>query len=770
MNTSSKVFPYRCPVFSGRLLIRCLLAFFALGIVLQLVGCHVHMPKKRGLLFRGDWAFEINRTPWVGAPTGTASGCDLVVEDDGYCEGGYTCIQCNLPHALGKCKLGQRIRGELLGEEVEDGENKEETPLSAGKFRRHCGLQPTCTRERPCGSTPGCGVLVDTSDPLAMVRAGFLPGMTFHACGLTPHCSQAAPCGQTPRCALPVRANIPQQSFAPQAIALTPIPGSGIAAGSAMIPVGTAVPPGGLLPSGGLVGVTGMVHRSCGLSPQCGPGRPCGLTPQCAALVPPAAATPNLVLLADSMGGNMSGTAVMTPGTIQVAPNGALVAASGGMVGSPGSQIVHGMSMSGHPQTGYPPIGYAEEGYSPGSPRLPDMDDREYDEETLAKKEAKRKEEAVAKSSMPYPRHHPLPTRPAFERSPGMGKAGRQAEDGQSTSETKTAQPAKSKAKSSVTDEETEENRDSAIQQAYLKGMIAAMKQQQTQNGGVTQASYNPQQPNVRTAVPAATPQMPYGQNPYVQTPYGNAVPQQRTGPLGLFPQPSATGTPLLGWLGLVKNSAPVNPQQYVPMTQAGQMPQTVSTPQNLYAAQNLDNTQNMQVAQNQQLLLMLKAKNMQETKTAENAASVPNKKAGKKAAAPTKRRVSDDEEEWEDEIDDSDRELAVKPKARSMSTAQSQNVSSNDSSKVRKSQVDANQKVAVSSRRAPLPMDPEPLPSPQRKVAVKRSAAPNPEDLESLNDLEEMEVPVPTKPPTLAVKPSGTDAPTSSIIQQAAY
>lgn len=46
-------------------------------VIFSVTGCSTSLYKKRGLLFRGDWAFEINRTPWVGCPGDIdAEGCE----------------------------------------------------------------------------------------------------------------------------------------------------------------------------------------------------------------------------------------------------------------------------------------------------------------------------------------------------------------------------------------------------------------------------------------------------------------------------------------------------------------------------------------------------------------------------------------------------------------------------------------------------------------------------------------------------------------------
>ncbi|HBT77073.1 MAG TPA: hypothetical protein DEB39_09135 [Planctomycetaceae bacterium] len=757
------------------------MATFLLG-----AGCHVQIPKKRGLLFRGDWAFEINRTPWVGCPP--ESGCDLLLDEEGFCEDG-NCLKCDLPHPLGKCKLRKMLKGNTVEDDEEDGEATHEESENAdmgivpnlGKFRRHCGQTETCTRKRPCCSTPGCGVVVDPNDPKSMARAGYAPGMITGYCGLTPGCSLSSPCGLTPRCCLPVMApslnpasvgmmgNVTQQPYI-----LSAVPGGGIAAGSGMIPIGSVVPAGGILPRGGIVGINGMIHRSCGLTPQCSAARPCGLTPQCGVLVPPGMAQQNVILLAGAMGipanagavgmgalglgsgaspqrvsptGNTGGLvtggsvtgAMLSPGGVQVSPGGMMVTADGRMVNPAQAQIVQGLTMSGYPQTGYPPIGYAESGYSPGYPRQNalqlDVEEGYLEAEVAqaAPKTPQKEAETAAKSSMPAPRHHPLPTRPTFERSQGLSNLQKE--------------PSKSKAvaKTALSENTRKEKSDqtAVIQQAYLQGMIAMMKQQQHQqqahpasSSPITPVSYNAPMPGKVAPFAPQGSQNPYAQNPYNHISYGDAPHSARQqgmfgNPLSFLPSlPGAgnqSGTPFLGLLGIVKDEPAVNAAP--PVYPAGM---------------------------NVQALQEMRRKQVRSKETAEEARLAQALREQTKRAELREMQV---------------RKAPAKTRSASASSEPEAVTTAKRDSRGTESVVEhtAGHTAMESGTFDKNLHNDGPLPDPQRKVATnKRRIKGVSEDAEKMEGMASMGAPV--KPPTLESKRYGSSAPMPPLIQQANY
>ncbi|MDR0871674.1 MAG: hypothetical protein LBN39_12870 [Planctomycetaceae bacterium] len=435
--------------------------FVFLGLLLLsglLNGCS-HNKTNRGHLFRCDWAFEYNRTPWVGCPPD--SGCD----SEGGCNN-EGCTDCAGKHK--NC------------------------------FRRHCGLTPDCTAKHPCSKTLGCGMWIDPSDPNSF--AALNPqNQGIKACGLTPFCSPMKPCGLTPWCGRAVN----QQYMNQQALMLgnnamphgnissgttsghpllptlmpgktgnerqqpgtqpaqpganvpgaapviarpnTPlvtmgvvpgisrvITGGTVAVSGVMTPFGKMTPNGVQLPNGTVN--PNVVLRACCSNGNCLPSRPCGQVPGCGGLVAVAQVQPtplNNVMLASAY--QQSGVA------------GQVMQAGGRVVNPITGQPVYGLSMSGYPQTGYPPIGYAPTGYSPGYPQqqgtaqgvspavlaqlvqsgqLPASVLQGQLEQTTEEEEPadEEQEESVLpagqKSKMPVPRFHPVPTKPAFQREP----------------------------------------------------------------------------------------------------------------------------------------------------------------------------------------------------------------------------------------------------------------------------------------------------------------------------------------------------------------
>ncbi|MDR3199484.1 MAG: hypothetical protein LBU34_16565 [Planctomycetaceae bacterium] len=164
---------------------------FTIGLLLSLVGCS-HKKTNRGHLFRCDWAFEYNRTPWVGCPPDSECG------DENNC-GGEGCEKCssNKKGFLDYFKKGS------------DRECSCENHKKNKGFRRHCGSTSECTAQNPCCRTLGCGMWIDPSDPNSFAGTG----NGAKACGLTPFCSPMKPCGLTPNCGRVVNPNYMNQQM-----------------------------------------------------------------------------------------------------------------------------------------------------------------------------------------------------------------------------------------------------------------------------------------------------------------------------------------------------------------------------------------------------------------------------------------------------------------------------------------------------------------------------------------------------------------------------
>ncbi|MDR2116650.1 MAG: trichohyalin-plectin-homology domain domain-containing protein [Planctomycetaceae bacterium] len=517
-----------------------LILLFTIGLLVGLVGCS-HKKTNRGHLFRCDWAFEYNRTPWVGCPPD--SGCS---NDENNCSN-ESCEKCS-----------SEKKGVLdFFKKGNDHDCSCENHKKNKGFRRHCGLTPECTAKNPCCRTLGCGMWIDPADPNSF--AGI--GNGAKACGLTPFCSPMKPCGLTPNCGRVVNPNYMNQQMlmlgnngmvlsgattAPStmlpnnpAIPHTPtiptpvppkktietppiqpttpktpvlagpngllismgiVPGvSTITTGGVVAAAGVATPVGIMTPSGvqlpnGVVNHNAVI-KACAMHPGCTAARPCGMTPGCGMMVPVAMVSNNAVQLA---------SALQIPGVA-----GGIVQAGGMPVGIANNyannyfaypmlnQPVNGLTMSGFAQTGYPPIGYAPNGYSrhnrlaaeTGLINAKENDDEEEEEQS-------EENETEIKSPMPLPRFHPLPTKPVFQRSEGLPVLPRNSNNNgnnksltvpkKTSTRTNTRTSMNTTIGESASDKSivsnstrifSEEALNEAMEQAYLEGMSAAMEE-----------------------------------------------------------------------------------------------------------------------------------------------------------------------------------------------------------------------------------------------------------------------------------------------------
>ena len=497
----------------SQLLPKKLFIFLPFVLAVVLVGCS-HQKTNRGHLFRGDWAFEYNRTPWIGCPPDT--GC--VDESESKCGGLLACLK------------------------------KDEDEKKKKGVRRHCGMRRGCTPFNPCCQVLGCGMWVDPGDstiPVSTMPTVF--GTTTSACGLTPFCCPQKPCGITPDCGKPV-------SITPQTIAnlqasnglggmatirgMSPtgtmlngtmatgtmlngtmangamlngtmangamfngtmanramlngttangamlngtmangamfngtsgtvpgtlvsrgiVPGaSAITSGGMVAAIGVATPAGTMTPVGvrmpnGLVS-NNVVLRACVMTPNCTAAHPCGLTPNCGGAVAVNMVANNAIALASAL-------------QAQGVSGGVMQAGGMGMLVNPvTNQPINGVTMGGYTQAGYPPIGYAPTGYAPGYPRYAAgiMGDGEAEKEEETMEQAALPE---TRSVMPVPRFHPVPTKPPFQRSEGMPP---------------TPQSQRTVVKPTTTamiDQHgvSERELEAALDQAYLEGVSAAM-------------------------------------------------------------------------------------------------------------------------------------------------------------------------------------------------------------------------------------------------------------------------------------------------------
>ena len=484
----------------------------AILLAVVLVGCS-HQKTQRGHLFRGDWAIEYNRTPWIGLPPDSGY---LEPEEKAESRKIFACFT-----KANRCNSDKNRKG----------------------FRHHCAQNAECSAQDPCCRTLGCGMWIDSADPTTLATLGG----AARACGLLPFCTPQRPCCLTPNCGRPVNVNVNPQTLM-MANQNAGMPGrnvvSGVASSSAatmqggipggmqgnmgtvrgMNPTGTTpngmfpngiIPhgmiPSGVLPSGttpngvmpggtttavpgatlvsrgivpgasaitsgGMVAAIGVatpagtmtpvgvrlpngmvsnaiVLRACMMTPNCTAVRPCCLTPHCGGAVAANMVANNATVLASALQAQGVASGVMQAGGMGMAGMGMLV-------NPVTNQPINGLTMSGYPQVGYPPIGYAPTGYAPGYPRLAVgmVDTGEVAEELPLEEEIVLPRET--RSSMPVPRFHSIPTQPSFQRSEGMPSAPQTH-----------AQPTAMTHRHAMSEMELE----SALDQAYLEGVAAAM-------------------------------------------------------------------------------------------------------------------------------------------------------------------------------------------------------------------------------------------------------------------------------------------------------
>jgi len=238
------------------------------------------------------------------------------------------------------------------------------------------------------------------------------------------------------------------------------VPGaSAITSGGMVAAIGVATPAGTMTPIGvrlpnGMVN-NNIVLRACVLTPNCTAARPCGLTQACGGAVAVNMVANNAVALASALQAQGVAGGVMQAGGM------------GSLVNPITNQPVSGLTMSGYPQVGYPPIGYAPMGYAPGYPRYAAglIDAGEAGQEMFEEEEEDVVVPQGTRSAMPVPRFHPVPSKPAFQRSEGMMPT--------PESQRTVAKPPTT----AMTEQHgaSEQEIEAALDRAYLEGVSAAM-------------------------------------------------------------------------------------------------------------------------------------------------------------------------------------------------------------------------------------------------------------------------------------------------------
>jgi len=422
----------------------------SLMIVLFISACS---SPKRGFVFRGDWAFEYNRTPWIGHPGNT----DIPgTESSGKETKKKICPVC-------KQEKGETSwKDALLGPFA----NKDKKCL-CDRIRSGGGI--------PGGNPYGGNINITSYNPTVAntfpgAFGGGYPGTLPPGSLSLPPGAVVVPNGVL----LPNGTLLPQSLFFPQAGGMTAgVPNAG-QNNPAQNGAGNTVPPqpplspnatnaNGVAPQGEQ-GIPGQVPGT--FNPQ--NGTPSTVPPAPASQLPPGQLTPGQLapgqvtpgseqaallqmqsILPGLSGAGINGVGVNSPSIPQTAPMPGYASSLAPqwqnsqnpmLVNPAANQVVPGLSMTGTQAPGYPPIGYAPTGYSPGYAQqmvapMPgvnqvnpltatataktgqnDSDEESGDEAAEASRTAARRSMA----QMPYPRFHPVPTHPAFQRSMGM--------------------------------------------------------------------------------------------------------------------------------------------------------------------------------------------------------------------------------------------------------------------------------------------------------------------------------------------------------------
>ena len=415
------------------------------AILIIATGCSAQQ-KKRGIVFRGDWAFEINRTPWVGHPGNT----DIPGTEDG--ENSENKQKKSLCTRDKKSSLTETLLG----------------PLTSLKSKCRC---------KDCLASVANGANINSTSYSynPSIVNTFPNPMTGAYPGTIPQGSLSIPPGAivVPTGVLmPNGTLLPHHLFYAQSNPAVPHP----TGNHGVNPVtGQPVPePWQTTGQGGYSAAAQQFSETRGqqsfvqqgqIPPQTEPGTPPEQSPVLTApqgvsvqppplqapLQPPAVSVPAPavpVVPVPALGGVVmpqAGTPEMQTAMLQSAmtQNALLQSlnASNPMLVNPAyAQVVPGLSMTGTQAPGYPPIGYAPSGYAPGyaqqrnaPPIVGPMGTAATQQHSLAVSGSSQGKASSATAeeedepelprqvaSMPYPRHFPVPTRPVYQRAMGM--------------------------------------------------------------------------------------------------------------------------------------------------------------------------------------------------------------------------------------------------------------------------------------------------------------------------------------------------------------
>ena len=417
------------------------------AILIIATGCSTHQ-KKRGIVFRGDWAFEINRTPWIGHPGNTDIPGTEESEDNGSKQKKTLCTRDK------KASLTDSLLG----------------PLTSLRSKCRC-------RDCLASGTGGANINYTSYNPsVANTFPNPIPGAYP---GTIPQGSFSLPPGAVvvPNgVIMPNGTLLPHHLFYSQSNPTVPNPGFNPATGQPLQQQWQTTGQGGysvtaqpfastqeqqIDPQQGQVFPQIPPQPTYQTLPSKEPGVPSDPPPavttsQGVPVQPPPLPLPQLQTppqLQIPATPALSGTimpqvatseaqyAMMQNTMMQNALLQSLNASNSMLVNPAQSQIVPGLSMTGTQAPGYPPIGYAPSGYAPGyaqqmnaPPIMGPMGANTTQQQSLAAQgsaqgrasstatvEQEDKPELPAQvAAMPYPRHFPVPTRPVYQRQTGI--------------------------------------------------------------------------------------------------------------------------------------------------------------------------------------------------------------------------------------------------------------------------------------------------------------------------------------------------------------
>jgi hypothetical protein len=482
-------------------------------------GCS-HTAVNRGHII----SLEYNRPPWIGCPPDT--GCDT----ERTCKLGHSKSSCD-------CDENSQTQSGVAGKKFRrhcglkpnctaknpccelPGCGMWVDPADANSFAansrlpRACGLTPFCSPMKPCGMTPNCARPVNPyffNQPAPMpysfnnpyAGANMFPynsnltnGLTLPLSVATPSTAPNSPAtiSPPPISTPPITPNNnnnnnpppktnqtkPANIAGPNGILVSMgiVPGVSAINGGGYVAANGVVTPNGIMTANGIQlpnGTTNsqMVIKVCGSHPACSPSRPCGMLSSCGAAVPVGLVSNNAVpLAAEIIARSRSGGVVHAADGNSYNGYGNVMQVNGTATQYPRNstnyitnynnpQNTAGYKIPNNSDSRTPPLLQPDLYNNDLSENESELDDETEIENSVDQTDVNQNK----KSMMPLPRFHSVPTEPAFNRRKGIPVQ----KTSERTGNNKISKNSINNNRNNYTDETTIEN-------AYLKGMVAAL-------------------------------------------------------------------------------------------------------------------------------------------------------------------------------------------------------------------------------------------------------------------------------------------------------